>query len=49
MSRGEHKAAAEGEETEAPAPVDTLPRAVQAPELAARETGPSLDRLARIG
>jgi DNA recombination protein RmuC len=45
----ELKAAPEGEQIEAPAPVDTVPRALQAPELAARETGPSLDRIARIG
>ena len=45
----ELKAAPEGEEIEAPAPVDTLPRALQASELTASEIGQSLDRIARIG
>ena len=44
----ELKAAPEGEEIEAPAPVDTLPRAVQAPELAARGSVAPVERIARV-
>jgi DNA recombination protein RmuC len=45
----ELKAALEGEEIEAPTPVDVLPRMVTAPELVARENGPAVERIARIG
>jgi DNA recombination protein RmuC len=45
----ELKAAPEDGEIEAPAPVDTLPRALQAPELVVREAGPAVERIARIG
>jgi DNA recombination protein RmuC len=43
------KAAPEDGEIEAPSPVDTSPRALQAPELAVRESGGSVERIARIG
>lgn len=45
----ELKAAPEGEEIEAPMPVDVLPRAVAAPELVVRDNLPALERIARIG
>jgi DNA recombination protein RmuC len=45
----ELKAAPEGGEIEAPAPVDTQPRALQAPELVVRDAGASVERIARIG
>jgi DNA recombination protein RmuC len=43
------KAAPEGLEIEAPAPVDTLPRPLQAPELVAPEPPKKVDRIACIG
>ena len=45
----ELKAAPDGEEIEAPTPVDVLPRMVSAPELVVRESAPVLERIARIG
>jgi DNA recombination protein RmuC len=45
----ELKAAPEGEEIESPAPVDTVPRALQAPELLASAPTVTLERIARIG
>jgi len=44
----ELRATPEGKEIEAPAPVDTMARVLQAPELVTRETT-ALDRIARIG
>ena len=41
--------ATEGEEIEAPAPVDTVPRALQAPELVTSGPTASVERIARIG
>jgi DNA recombination protein RmuC len=43
------KAAPEDGEIAVPTPVDTSPRALQAPELAGRESGGSVERIARIG
>jgi DNA recombination protein RmuC len=45
----ELKAAPEGEEIAAPAPIDTLPRALQAPELVVSGPVAPVERLARIG
>jgi len=43
------QAAPEGEEIEAPEPVDTVPRALQAPELVPSGPTASVERIARIG